>query len=141
MEHKTVSSIKNNIIENSHIGKQMADICLSIIDHVSIGSKTRTHLTFKDLHNLNPNVDEDVFYDAVFYLTRVNVNVLVQQFEALHPRNGFVAVPNRKEIIEDMRNDELSNPFTGEELSEEEFGKQVITYFSVSPEFMRLSNA
>ena len=48
---------------------------------------------------------------------------------------------NSKEIIEDMRNDELSNPFTGEELSEEEFGRQVITYFSVSPEFMRLSNA
>lgn len=141
MEHITVSRIKHSIINNRHINEKMASVCLSIIDHVSVGPETRTHLTFADLYRISPKVDENIFYEAVFYLTNRNINVLTQEFEALDLRGVFKAVPDREEILECMRNDELFNPFTGIDLSDEQFGKEVITYFSVSPEFVSLSNA
>lgn len=140
MEHTTVLSIKHIITENRHIDEKMASVCLSIINHVSIAPEKRKHLTFADLYRISPKVSEEIFYDAVFYLTRKNINVLVQEFEALDPKFGYKAVPDKEEILECMKTDDFFNPFTGDDLNEEEFGKQVLTYFSVSPEFMSMPN-
>ena len=132
-----VSTAKRRIETNSHISSNMASVCYAIIDYVSVGAAKKPHLTFTDLYRISPKVDEDVFYDAVFLLTKHQYNILKQQFEALHPRKGFQPVPDREEIIEAMKNDDFFNPITGEDLTEEEFGKQVITFFSPSDDLIR----
>ncbi|MDO5770133.1 MAG: hypothetical protein Q4P13_11570 [Psychrobacter sp.] len=117
--------------------KNMAQVCLAIIEHVSVAPSKKPHLTFLDLYRISPKVDENIFYEAVFFLTRNNINVLDQQFQALNPRTKeFQPVPNRNELIESMRDGEFYNPFVGELLDEEGFGKQVLTYFSPSKYFM-----
>lgn len=142
MNTSFVTELKSKVCSNlSHIDKDMAKVCLAIIEHVSVGPSKKPHLTFVDLYRVSPKVDEEVFYKAVFYLTKRSINVLEQQFEAFEPRtHSFQSITNREDFIEDMRNGELYNPFIGDLLSEEEFGKQVITYFSPSKCFVEKIN-
>lgn len=137
-----VNELKSKVFSNlSDIDGDMAEVCLAIIEHVSVGPSKKSHLTFVDLYSISPKVNEDVFYKAVFYLTRKNIDVLEQQFEAIEPRTcSFQSIPNREDFIEDMRDGELYNPFIGNLLSEEEFGKQVLTYFSPSKCFVEKIN-
>lgn len=133
--------LKIKIKENlDHFNTEMVEVCYAIIDYVSVGPAKKSHLSFIDLYRISPKVDEEIFYDAVFYLTRKNINVLTQEFEALDPKYGFKQVPDKEQILEDMRNEEFFNPFTGELLTEQEFGVQVLSYFSPSCEFVRKLN-
>ncbi|WP_288454528.1 hypothetical protein [uncultured Acinetobacter sp.] len=140
MEHSFVLDIKNKIQTNRHIKEDMANVCYAIIDYVSIKPSQKNHLSFLDLYRVSPKVDEDIFYDAVFYLTRKHINVLVQEFEALDLYGSFTQVPDREQILEDMRNEEFFNPFSGKPLTEEEFGQEILTYFTPSPCFMEMFN-
>lgn len=137
-----LNELKTKVYSNlSNIDKDMAEVCLAIIEYVSVGPTKKPHLTFIDLYRVSPKVNDEVFYKAVFYLTRRSINVLEQQFEALEPRTrSFQSITNKEEFIEDMRNGELYNPFVGNILNEEEFGKQVITYFSPSKLFVEKVN-
>lgn len=123
-----------------HFNTEMIEVCHAIIDYVSVGPTKKSHLSFIDLYRISPKVEEEVFYDAVFYLTRKNINVLTQEFEALDPKYGFKQVPDKEQILEDMRNEKFFNPFTGIELTEKEFGEQVLSYFTPSCEFVRKLN-
>ncbi|MDC5278144.1 hypothetical protein OHX04_04825 [Acinetobacter baumannii] len=140
MEHSFVLEIKDRIKTNHHVEDDMASVCYAIIDYVSIKPSQKSHLSFLDLYRISPKVDEEVFYDAVFYLTRKYINVLVQEFEALDLQGFFSQVPDREQILEDMRNEEFFNPFSGKPLTEEEFGQEVLTYFTPSPYFMEMFN-
>ncbi|MBD0531556.1 hypothetical protein HPJ32_08335 [Acinetobacter baumannii] len=64
----------------------------------------------------------------------------MQEFEALDLYGSFTQVPDREQILEDMRNEEFFNPFSGKPLTEEEFGQEVLTYFTPSPCFMEMFN-
>lgn len=133
------SSVAENAkrqLENRHIPQDMARVCHAIINHISKAPHAFSHLTFMDLYRISPPVSDDTFYQAVFLLTRQPYNILTQNFEALHPTGGYRVVPNKNDIIEDMKNNEFYNPFTGQELSESEFGEQVLTFFSPSDELM-----
>lgn len=142
MNKKFITDLKFRVDSNlSHVSMDMVQVCLAIIDYVSVGPSRKPHLTFHDLYRVSPKVDEDIFYNAVFYLTKKNIDVLEQQFEAISPRtHSFQYVIDKEELIEGMRNGELYNPFIGNPLSEEEFGKQVLTYFSPSKYFVEKIN-
>lgn len=141
MVHSIVLELTEKINLNlSHINSDMAKVCIAIIEYVSIAPSKKPQLTFHDLYRVSPKVEDEIFYDAVFYLTKKNINVLTQQFEALHPKEGFKKVPDREQILEDMKNEEFFNPFTGNKLNEKEFGEQVLTYFSPSTEFVSKLN-
>lgn len=142
MNEHFIIDLKSRVSSNLHcVDIDMVRVCLAIIDHVAIGPSKKPHLTFYDLNRISPKVNEDVFYDAVFYLTKKNINVLEQQFEAINPRtHSFQHIVDKKAFIEDMRDGELYNPFVGDSLSEKEFGEQVITYFSPSKYFMEKVN-
>ena len=137
-----VNELKNKVSSHlSDIDKDMAEVCLAIIDHVSVAPLKKPHLTFLDLYRISPKVEDKVFYEAVFYLTKRSIDVLEQQFEALEPRTcSFKSIPDKEDFIEDMREGELYNPFIGKSLSEEEFGKQVVTFFSPSEYFVEKLN-
>ena len=137
-----INELKDKVYSNlSDIDKDMAEVCLAIIEHVSVGPSKKSYLSFVDLYRISPQVDEKVFYEAVFYLTKRNINVLEQQFEAMEPRtHDFQPIPDKENFVEDMRDGELYNPFVGELLSEKEFGEQVITYFSPSKFFVEKVN-
>ena len=142
MNETFVLKIKNHVESNLRdINEDMNRVCLAIIDHVAVGPSKKSHLTFTELYRISPKVNEDDFYEAVFYLTKKNVNVLKQQFEAFDPNSGFKSVPDREQIFEDMRNEDFYNPFTGQKLTEQQFGEQVPTYFSPSEYFMEMIDA
>lgn len=137
MDIEFVKTLKSKISSNTLVSKDVANVCFAIIDYVAVGPRQKPHLTFAYLYRISPKVEEKSFYEAVFLLTRKSINVLTQEFEALHPRSGYQQVPNRKDIIQSMRSRDFYNPFTGKSLSEEEFGKEVITYFSPSQDFIK----
>ena len=142
MKSSEIKEIKILISNNPTVKKDMQAVCLAIIDYISVGPETKSHLNFDDLYRVSPVVDEDIFYDAVFYLTRPPVSVLSQEFEALDPTEGiYIEVPDKQEIIEDMRKEEYYNPHTGDELTLEDFGIQVVTFFKPSERFMGTTSA
>lgn len=65
------------------VSTEMLSACLKMIDYVSIAPSRKGHLTFVDLYkHVDPSIPEDIFYSAVFFLTKNNVNVLTQKYEA-----------------------------------------------------------
>lgn len=135
--YAVVSEIKSQIESNLHdINPDMVQVCFAIIDHVAVGPIQKAHLTFHELHRISPKTDDKTFYDAVFYLTRKKINVLTQNFEALDRDDEYTAV-DREAVLEAIRQENYFNPHTGQSLTEEEFGEQVLTYFSPAEEFVR----
>lgn len=131
-----------NELKTRDIPDDVASVCRAIIEHISRSPKSFSHLSFMDLYRISPQVNEESFYEAVFLLTRHPYNILTQNFEALHPRGGYQIVPDREDIIDAMKSNDFFNPFTGEELNEDEFGKQVLMFFSPSEELlMAVKNA
>ena len=137
MNPTAIREIKILISDNHTVGQDMQAVCFAIIDYISVGTETKVHLNFDDLYRISPEVDENIFYDAIFYLTRPPISILSQEFEALDPIEGrYIEVPDKQEIIEDMRKEEYYNPHTGDKLTLEDFGRQVLTFFKPSKRFM-----
>lgn len=124
-----LSQIKDKI-KDCRISDETVRICFAIIDFLSNDLDKKTHLTFARLYKISSPINDDAFYDAIVLLTKNKFGVLEQQFEALHPRDGFKLVPDKQQILDDIKEQTFYNPFTGQELSEQEFGEQVITFFS-----------
>lgn len=117
-------------IKTSRISSDTASVCFAIIDYLSTEPNKKTHLTFSRLYTISPKVDDETFYDAVFLLTKNQFGVLEQNFEAKDRNGDYKLVPDKQQILDDIKNQEFYNPFTGDELSEQEFGEQVLTFFS-----------
>lgn len=124
-----LSTIKDKI-KASRISDDMASVCFAIIDYLSTEPNKKSHLTFSRLYEISPKVDDETFYDAVFLLTKNKFGVLEQHFEALDGSGNYKSVTDRQQILDDIKEQEFFNPFTGDELSEEQFGEQVLTFFS-----------
>lgn len=112
-----------------------------MIDYVSIAPSKKGHLTFVDLYkHVDPSTSEDIFYSAVFFLTKNNVNVLTQKYEAYNSLiNRFEAVSDLddvREILDSVASGEYIHPLNGYVLTAEEFNQQVLTYFSPSSVFV-----
>lgn len=134
-----LSNVKDKI-KASHISNDMTAVCFAIIDYLSTELNKKTHLTFARLYDISPKVDDEVFYDAVFLLTKHKIGILEQHFEAVNRRGVFQIVPDRQQILDSIREQEFFNPFTGQELTEEQFGKQVLTFFSPTKKLMQAIN-
>ena len=134
-----VSNVKDKI-KAAHISDDMIAVCFAVIDYLSTEPNKKTHLTFRRLYEISPKVDDETFYDAVFLLTKNKFSVLEQHFEALDRDGIYKIVPDRQQIIDDIKNQEFFNPFTGQELSEQEFGEQVLTFFSPTQKLIQAIN-
>lgn len=124
-----LSDIKDKI-KASRVSDDTIAVCFAIIDYLSTEPNKKTHLTFARLYEISPKVDNETFYDAVFLLTKNKFSVLEQNFEALDRDDTYKTVPDRQQVVDDIKSQEFSNPFTGNKLTEQEFGKQVLTFFS-----------
>ncbi|TEU23330.1 hypothetical protein [Alkanindiges illinoisensis] len=145
MAHKYIEALLDNIkTQLSDINPDMAHICVDITIYISKVPESKSHLTFQDLYQTVSNresVDEDDFYEAVFFLIR-RLQILEQKHEALNPKLGrYERVPDEQEIIEAISERDFFNPFTGQSLTLEEFSEQVLPYFSPSTSFIRAVNA
>jgi len=123
------------------VSTEMLSACLKMIDYVSIAPSKKGHLTFVDLYkHVDPSTSEDIFYSAVFFLTKNNVNVLTQKYEAYNSLiNRFEAVSDLddvREILDSVASGEYIHPLNGHVLTAEEFNQQVLTYFSPSSVFV-----
>lgn len=123
------------------VSTEMLSACLKMIDYVSIAPSKKGHLTFVDLYkHVDPSTSEDIFYSAVFFLTKNNVNVLTQKYEAYNSLiNRFEAVSDLddvREILDSVASGEYIHPLNGDVLTAEEFNQQVLTYFSPSSLFV-----
>lgn len=123
------------------VSTEMLSACLKMIDYVSIAPSKKGHLTFVDLYkHVDPSTSEDIFYRAVFFLTKNNVNVLTQKYEAYNSLiNRFEAVSDLddvRDILDSVASGEYIHPLNGYVLTAEEFNQQVLTYFSPSSVFV-----
>lgn len=132
---------KNLEFQLEDVSTEMLSACLKMIEYVSIAPSRKGHLTFVDLYkHVDPSTSEDIFYSAVFFLTKNNINVLTQKFEA------YNSLINRFEIVADVDDvncildciatGEYINPLNGDVLTAEEFNQQVLTFFSPSKLFV-----
>lgn len=139
--------LKQNLdFQLKDVSTAMLSACLEMIDYVSIAPSKKGHLTFVDLYkHVNSSTSEDTFYSAVFYLTKNNVNVLTQKYEAYNSLlNRFEAVADIedvREILDSIASGEYIHPLNGEILTAEEFNQQVLTYFAPSQFFVSNLNA
>lgn len=131
-----LSNIKDEI-KSSPVGDDVAQVCFAIIDYLATCPNKKTHLTFARLYEISPKVDEQAFYDAVFLLTKHKISVLEQHFEALNHQGNYEIVPDKQQIIDDIKEQTFFNPFTGQPLSEAQFGKEVLTFFSPTQQLMQ----
>lgn len=134
-----LSDVKDRI-KASPIDDDVTAVCFAIIDYLSTEPNKKTHLTFTRLYEITPKVDDEIFYDAVFLLTKNKFSVLEQHFEALDHDGTYKIVPDRQQIIDDIKNQDFFNPFTGQSLTEEQFGKQVLTFFSPTDKLIQAIN-
>lgn len=123
------------------VSAEMLSACLKMIDYVSIAPSKKGHLTFVDLYkHVDPSTSEDIFYSAVFFLTKNNVNVLTQKYEAYNSLiNRFEAISDLddvREILDSVASGKYIHPLNGYVLTAEEFNQQVLTYFSPSSVFV-----
>lgn len=139
--------LKQNLeFQLENVSTEMLSACLEMIDYVSIAPAKKGHLTFVDLYkHVDPSTSEDIFYSAVFYLTKNNVNVLTQKYEAYNSLfNRFEAVADLediREILDSIASGEYIHPLSGDILTAEEFNQQVLTYFAPSQLFVSNLNA
>lgn len=125
----------------SDVSTEMLSACLDMIDYVAIAPSRKKHLTFIDLYkHVDQSTSEDIFYKAVFFLTKNNVNVLTQKFEAFNSTiNRYEAIVDNEdieELLDSIATGEYIHPINGSTLTAEQFGEQVLTYFSVSNDFV-----
>ncbi|MFW1745896.1 hypothetical protein ACG9XW_06690 [Acinetobacter guillouiae] len=124
---------------------EMLSACLSLIDYISVGPQYKKHLTFSELYkSINEPISKNIFINSVFYLTREDINVLNQKFEIFNPKFGrYEELEDEEdilELIEAIEANDYFNPLTGSTLTKEDFKKQVLTFFSISPQFERTVN-
>lgn len=123
------------------VSTEMLSTCLNLVDYVSVAPSRKTHLTFVDLYkHVDPSISEDIFYSAVFYLTKKNVNVLAQKFEAYNSvidrYEAILDDEDIREILYSITSGDYIHPLSGDTLTAEDFNQQVLTYFSPSDFFV-----
>ncbi|WP_343681978.1 hypothetical protein [Acinetobacter baylyi] len=134
--------LKQNLkFQLENVSTEMLSACLEMIQYVSIAPSKKSHLTFVDLYkHVDPSTSEDIFYSAVFYLTKNNVNVLTQKYEAynclLDRFECIVDSDDVREILDSISSGQFTHPLSGDVLTAEEFNKQVLTYFVPSQFFV-----
>ncbi|WP_289338222.1 hypothetical protein [Acinetobacter baumannii] len=123
------------------VSTEMLSACLNLIDYVSIAPTKKTHLTFIDLYKqVDHSISEDIFYSAVFHLTKKNINVLTQKFEAYNSvidrYETIIDDDDIREILKSIASGDYIHPLSGQILTAEDFNQQVLTYFSPSDFFV-----
>jgi len=116
--------------------------CLFILDYLIIaGIDLEVTFSFDELREkVDSGISSEDFISSVFYLTREDINILEQGFSAWREIEGRY-VPIKFEKVNKMiisRN--FSHPFTGEELSEQQFYNLVLPYFGVTKNFLDHKN-
>ena len=135
----------NNTIKKE---KQIEIGCLEIINYIDLLLQVENdnnsidysifsrQFSFDELRTYVSNeISDNDFILIVFYLCQTNIDILKQKFSALKPKTNQ---------YEDLDNDQVSflmdileskyykNPITGDDLTEQNFAKQVVTYFVLS---------
>ncbi|WP_151768626.1 hypothetical protein [Acinetobacter oleivorans] len=123
------------------VSTEMLSACLNLIDYVSVAPLKKTHLTFVDLYkHVDESTSEDIFYSAVFHLTKKNINVLTQKFEAYNSvidrYETILDDEDIREILNSIASGDYVHPLSGDTLTPEEFSQQVLTFFSPSQLFV-----
>jgi len=118
--------------------------CLELLDFLieQPSLDLETSFYFEELRkHVSLEIEDDDFIYSVFYLARPEVNILKQEFSAWKESvHDFVLVEDKNFILEMLRDKEYVNPFSGEELSSEEFEEQVLTFFTPTSYFLDKRN-
>lgn len=132
-----------NLIFNSRFSKEtrVKEGCLLIIDFLFSKKNLdcKTSFYFEDLRKVIPNdFDDEDFITSVFYLTRKHIAILEQNFSAFDEKNGsYTSMPEFKnDVIEMIKNKNYYNPISRDDLTIEQFGEQILTYFNPTTKFI-----
>lgn len=116
--------------------------CLLLLDYLIVAGRD-LEVTFS-FDELREKVDRSVSYEdfvsSVFYLTREDIDILEQGFSAWREVEARY-VPVRFDKVNSMIESNIfSHPFTGEDLTEEQFYDEVISFFGVTQNFLDHKN-
>ena len=84
---------------------------------------------------VSDEISHNDFILIVFYLCQTNIEILKQRFSALNPKtNQYEDLDNDKVsfLMDILESKYYKNPITGDDLTEQNFAKQVVTYFVLS---------
>ncbi|NNP67188.1 hypothetical protein [Acinetobacter sp. Ac_5812] len=116
--------------------------CLLILDYLIIaGRDLEVTFSFDELREkVDHSVSDEDFVSSVFYLTREDIDILEQGFSAWREVEARY-VPVRFDKVNNMIESNIfSHPFTGEDLTEEQFYDEVISFFGVTQNFLDHKN-
>lgn len=113
--------------------------CLEIIEYLfSVDIDKETSFYFTELRNhVSNEINNDDFITSVFYLTRQDIRILEQNFSAFNPIVNNYEPIYKNDVIEMLQDKLYYNPITGNDLTQEQFSQEIITYFNPTSEFIR----
>lgn len=122
--------------------------CLEIIDYISLENQKNNDnsilsrkFSFDDFRkSVSNEISNNDFILIVFYLCQPNIEILKQRFSALNPNsNQYEDLDDVqiRRLIDMLQSKCYHNPITGENLTQQQFAHQVITYFVLSDKVKR----
>lgn len=121
--------------------------CLEIIDYISSANQhcngnlidnsiLSRKFCFDDFRkSVSNEISNNDFILIVFYLCQPNIEILQQRFSAFNPNLSQYEDLDDVQIqhlIDMLQSKCYKNPITGENLTQQQFSEQVITYFVLS---------
>ena len=116
--------------------------CLLLLDYLIIaGRDLEVTFSFDELREkVDSRVSNEDFVSSVFYLTREDIDILEQGFSAWREVEARYVPVKFEKVNKMIISNNFSHPFTGEELSEQQFYDLVLPYFGVTQNFLDHKN-
>lgn len=140
MSYKVKDSYFHHMIKNRKFS-EYSDVkksCLLILDHLLVaGRDAEICFSFDELReNVDTSINDEDFISSVFYLAREDINILEQGFSAWKAVEDRYVEVKKERIVRMINGKSFSHPYTGEELTEQQFYSQVIPFFAVTKFFL-----
>lgn len=121
---------------------RVKESCIQIIDYlVSVVDDQESSFHFQEMReNVDSSINDEDFITSVFYLTRFDFKLLDQRFSAFSRIDQRFIEIDKNLVLNMLKTRDFYNPFSGDDLSEEEFSNQILTYFVVTQFFLDYKN-
>lgn len=116
--------------------------CFLILDYLIVaGRDLEVSFSFDELReNIDQKISDEDFITSVFYLTREDIKILDQGFSAWKAVEDRYVEVKKEKVLRMINSKQFSHPYTGIELTEDQFFEEVIPFFAVTKYFLDHKN-
>lgn len=136
-----MSTFEDKISEiRSDIGDDVVlyEACAQIISHVFMSESASSHMRIGELISASNGSNRETALKAIYYLASNRVSVLFQHFEAYNPYNSRYEEISEDFVATALRQSDFADPFTGCEISKDDFLDKIIPFFTANEKITRL---